>query len=245
MVTAAPTKVRHPHAYTLELLQLAIDRLPPLFPKGAAADFQKREDAFLANPSASYDDIHDLIVEIGKESWSQRKAYEEMYARYGRASEEAHLLENLDTGIRSKYEQFIHEGGKISHIENAKSGPDLWEASPFERYFNPEEKFAIEKALLVARDSAREEIRDLVIGAKREEYDRLVKDYHERELRMEDMIAQLRGLADVSQKWRGTIMGRVRTLQEAWSVVEQGVNEKDLEQELDYWQGTLESFLHA
>lgn len=245
MVTATATKVRHPHAYTLELLQFAIDRLPPLFPKGDAAGFQKRKDAFLKDPSAPYDDIHDLVVEIGRQSWAQRKAYEEMYARYGRASEEAHLLENLDAGIRAKYEQFIHEGGKISHIENAKSGPDVWEASPFERYFDPEEKFAIEKALLVARDKAREEIRGLVTGAKREEYDRLVKEHHERELRIEHMIARLRGLADVSHKWRDAILGRVSTLQESWSVVEQGVSEKDLEEELEYWQGTLESFLHA
>ncbi len=245
MTAATKVKIRHPHSYTLELLQLTIDTLPPLFPKTEAGEVQRRKDAFARDLSASYDDIHDLIVEIGKRSWAQRKAYDDMYARYGRASEEAHLLEHLDAGLREKYEQFIHEGGKINHIENAKSGKDLWHVAPFERFFGPEEKFAIERALLAAREKARAEIRELVTGAKRKEYDRVVSEYHEREVRMDHMIAELRGLADVSQRWRETILGRVRTLQEAWSVVEQGVTEKDLEQELEYWQGTLESFLHA
>lgn len=81
-----------------------------------------------------------------------------MYSRYGRASEEAHLLENLDRGIREKYEQFIHEGGKMGYIARAKSLEELLKPSPFERYFTPEEKFGIEQAMLAATDSARKEI---------------------------------------------------------------------------------------
>jgi hypothetical protein len=245
MAVASATMVRHPHASTLELLQLAIDALPPFFPKAEAADAQRRKDAFMKDASASYDAIHDLIAELGKRSWAQRKAYEEMFARYGRASEEAHLLDELDAGIRAKYERFLHEGGKLDHIAHATSGGDIWKATPFERAFTPEEKFVIERALLAACDKAREEIRALVADAKREEYERIVRENHEKERRMEHMIAELRGLADVSQKWRDAILDRVRTLQEGWSVVEQGVTEKDLEAELDHWQGTLESFLRA
>lgn len=238
-------KHRHPHAYTLELLVFAIGHLPPTFPADRKKHYGKRLKEFTRNVSANYDDIHKVIVELGKESWAERKAYEDMYERYGRASEEAHLLENLDVGLRDKYEKFLHEGGKISHIESAKSGEDIWKVSHFERYFGPEEHFAIKQALLAARDQAREEIEDLVTGKKSEEYANLVEGYRGSRGNIEKGIDELRNLAMVSDRWQDTIMDRVKVLEEGWSVVEQGVSQEQLKQELNYWRGTLEAFLTA
>lgn len=241
----SPKPVRHPYAYTLELLTLAIMRLPPTFSDARREAFKERLTTFVKDPSTGYDEIRKTIVEIGKESWPYRKAYEEMYVRYGRASEESFLLENLDRGVREKYAQFIHEGGKINHIGSAKTAADLQQPSPFERYFTPEEKFAIEQALLVARDSARVEIDQLVTDKKKEEYERLVKSYAGRQRQMEEKIDELRHLSGVSKKWEGEISDRIRTLEEGWSVVEQGVDLPELERETEYWKGTLGSFLHA
>ncbi|HSD12758.1 MAG TPA: hypothetical protein VLC10_04315 [Patescibacteria group bacterium] len=240
-----PRPVRHPYAYTLELLTLAIMRLPPTFSDARREEFKERLARFVKDPTTGYDEIRKTIVEIGKESWPYRKAYEEMYVRYGRASEESFLLENLDRGIREKYAQFIHEGGKINHIGSAKTAADLQQPSPFERYFSPEEKFAIEQALLVARDSAHAEIDQLVTDKKKDEYEKLVKTYAGRQRQMEAKIDELRHLSGVSKKWEAEINGRITTLEEGWSVVEQGADLPELERETEYWRGTLGSFLHA
>ena len=236
---------RHPHKYTLDLLNLTIQHLPPTFDKKKADAFTKKYEGFMSNASAPYEDIHRAIVELGKESWAKRMAYEEVYAIYGRSAEEAHLHSNLDEGIREKYETFLHEGGKISHIESATSGKDVWEVSSFETYFNAEEKFAIEQALLVARESARDEIGELVLGAKKDAFEKLEKSYGEAEKRIEKQIEDLRNLISVSEKWSASIANRVQTLEEGWSVVEKGLNEERMDKELEYWRGTLESFLNA
>ncbi|HTK04534.1 MAG TPA: hypothetical protein VL500_03030 [Candidatus Eisenbacteria bacterium] len=242
----APT-ARHPYAYTLELLMLAINRLPPTFSEERRKEYQKSFELFLKQPNVSYEDIRRTIAEIGKESWPYRKAYEEMYARYGRASEESFLFEHLDQGVRDKYAQFLREGGKINYIGSVsvRSEEDMMRASPFERYFAPEEKFAIEQALLVARDSARLEINGLVTGKKTEEYDQLVRSYAAKQRQMEEKIDEMRHLAGVSKKWESEISDRIRTLEEGWSVVEKGADLPELERETEYWKGTLGSFLHA
>ncbi|HTM67668.1 MAG TPA: hypothetical protein VL426_00055 [Candidatus Binatia bacterium] len=241
----SPQTGRHPYAYTLELLMLAISRLPPTFSEERRKAFEAKFDRYLHDSDAKYEDIRATIAEIGKESWPYRKAYEELYARYGRASEESFLFEHLDLGVREKYAQFINEGGKINHIASAKSADDLMRASPFERYFTPEEKFAIEQALLAARDSARAEINELVTGKKKEEYDKLVAAYASRQRQIEEKIDEMRHLVGVSKKWDSEIADRIRTLEEGWSVVEQGVDLTELERETEYWKGTLGSFLHA
>jgi hypothetical protein len=167
-----------------------------------------------------------------------------MYARYGHSSEEAFLLQNLDAGVREKYERFINEGGKLRYVAVIKTEEQLKQSSPFERYFTPEEKFAIEQALLVALDYARSEINALVSGPKQDEYAELVKQHDLIEEAMEEKIAELARLATVNPKWEPTIRDRVRVLEEGWSVVEQGATLQELREEVDYWKGTLQSFLH-
>lgn len=236
---------RHPHAYTLDLMRIALEHLPPTFSEAKRKNFAKRLDRYLNDRQAPYEEIQETISELGKESWVYRKAYEDAYSRYGRASEEAHLLENLDRGIRDKYERFIHEGGKIGYIAGAKSLDDLLKPSPFERYFTPEEKFAIEQALLEAHDAARKEIDELVLDKKKDEYARLVKEYKARQRVIESKIDELKHLAGISRKWRSEIEDRVRTIEEGWSVVEQGLDIPMLQRETEHWRGMLESFLNV
>jgi hypothetical protein len=235
---------RHPHAYTLELLRIAIEHLPPTFSEAKRKTFAKRLERYLGDRKVPYEELQDTISELGKESWAYRKAYEDMYSRYGRASEEAHLLENLDRGVREKYEQFIHEGGKIGYIAAAKPLDAMMKPSPFERYFTPEEKFAVEQALLAALDAARKEIDGLVLDKKKEEYASSVKDYKTRRRVIESKIDELKLLAGVSQEWRSSIEDRVRTIEEGWSIVEQGLDVPMLDREIEHWKGMLGSFLH-
>lgn len=243
MTTAV--KTRHPHAYTLDLLTLAIEHLPPTFSAEKKKNYAERLKYFREHPEVDYGSIHQTISHLGRESWPQRRAYEDFYVAYGRSSEESFLLQNLDQGIREKYERFLHEGGKLNHIAGAKSGSEMWQASPFERYFSPEEKFAIEQALLAARAAAAEEINGLVLDKKKEEYRKRVESYVDEQRRIQNKMDALRQMSDVSPKWQPLILDRVRTLSEGWSVVERGINEPLLDKELEYWKGTLESFLHS
>lgn len=236
---------RHPHAYTLELMKLSIERLPPTFSDERKEHYAALQAQFAKDRATPYETIRAAIVELGKESWPYRKAYEEMYARFGQASEESFLLKHLDSGVREKYERYIHEGGKLNYVESVKSIDELRAPSPFERYFTPEEKFGIEQALLDARDEARKEINQLVTDKKDVEYAKLVEAYRVTQRELEGKLEELRGLADVSEKWEAEIQDRVRTIEEGWSVVEKGMDAVQLEKENEYWRGTLEAFLHA
>lgn len=235
----------HPHAFTLDLLALAVDRLPSSFSGQKKSAYRAKLDSFRKDPDAPFEDLQNTLVELGKESWPHRRAYEEMFERYGRSSEEAHLLERLDRGIREKYERFIHEGGKIDHIRAARSAEDLRRPSPFERFFTPEEKFAIGQALLGARDDARKEVAALVAGVKKDEYASLIESYKKKQKRIAGRIDELKALAGVSAKWKASIEDDTRTLEEGWSVVGRRLEEDEVDRTLDYWKGTLEAFLHA
>jgi len=240
--------MRHPYAHTLELLMIAVAKLPPGFPEGDRQRFHAAFEAYLkAGDKAVYEDISRTIVELGELSWPHRRAYQELYDRYARASEEAHLLERLDRGVREKYEAFIHEGGKIGHIEQTRvrTEAELRAPAPFERYFSPEEKFAIAQALLGARDDARMEIDGLVTGPKLDEYEALIESNRAIQLRMKDRVRELTALADISPRWRDDINNRIIAIQDGWSVLEKGSTLQDLDQEVEYWKGTLASFLHA
>ena len=235
----------HSYSHTLSLLKLSLDRLPPTFPDDRKKHYLQKLEEFQGNLEIDYKAITEIIVEFGKESWPWRRAYREMYQSFGRSSEEAHLLEKLDKGLRQKYEDFIHEGGKINHLERARPEGELYQSTPFERYFTPEEKFGIQQALLTARDSAREEINELVTTSKAEEYGKLIEGWLKQQHIIEKKIEEMKQLASVSEKWQPELTGRVRLIEEGWSVVEMGVDEETLDKELEYWRGTLESFLHT
>lgn len=240
-----PKPILHPYTYTLELLKLAVVHLPPTFSKEKRRAYEKKLEQFLEKPSTKYAEIQKTIVALGKDSWAYRKAYEDMYARYGHSSEEAFLLENLDGELKQKYERFIHEGGKIGYIPKVKSEEEQRQKSPFERFFEPKEIAAVEQALFIARDYARAEIEQLVTTQKRDEYKQLVKQYAERQEKMAAKIDELRRLAGVSAKWEPEIKERIRTIEEGWSVVGNDTDLDDLEQETEYWKGTLATFLKA
>jgi len=99
--------------------------------------------------------------------------------------------------------------------------------------------------LLAARAAAAEEINGLVLDKKKEEYMKRVESYVDEQRRIQNKMDALRQMSDVSPKWQPLILDRVRTLSEGWSVVERGINEPLLDKELEYWKGTLESFLHS
>ncbi|MEA3249126.1 MAG: hypothetical protein U9Q03_02090 [Patescibacteria group bacterium] len=237
--------MRHPHEYTLQLFNLAVKKLPPLYDEKRKAYFSRKTEEFRGDVKTPYEHIRLTITQLGRESWPYRQAYQDMYGNYGRASEEAFLLENLDEGVRKKYEQFLHEGGKLNYLESMRSAEEWTAPTPFEQYFTPEEKFGIAQALLVARDYAKKEIEGLVTGEKRSEYEDLITGYIEKEGAIEAKVEALRKMADVSEKWEPAIMDRVRVIEEGWSVMEQDMDEERLDRELEYWRGTLESFLQA
>jgi hypothetical protein len=237
--------MRHPHEYTLQLLELAIRKLPPLFAVKRRDYFSGKLKEFESDPETPYEHIRLIITQLGRESWPYRQAYEDFYDNYGRSSEESFLLENLDEGVRKKYEQFLHEGGKLNYLSGIRTAEEWTEPSPYERYFSPEEKFAITQALLVARDYAKKEIDDLVTGEKKGEYEALIGEYIKKEEMMEAKMEALRRMSSVSKKWESSIMDRVRVFEEGWSVMERVPSEQELDRELEYWRGTLESFLQA
>lgn len=234
---------RHPHSYTLQLMRLALERLPAEFPADRREHYKEKLRLLEADTAADYETVRATAVDFGRESWPYRCAFEDLYDQYGRVSEEANLLRHLDAGLREKYEKFLHEGGKLNYLPSARSIEEMRQPAPFERYFTPEEKYAIEQSLIGARQSAREEIIGLVAGKKKAEFMAMVREHLTRQARMVGMIEELKILAKVSDKNRNAILESVRSFEEGWSLVERQPEERQLVEALEYWRGTLSSFL--
>jgi hypothetical protein len=234
---------RHPHAYTLDLLRLAVDQLPPGVSELDEKIFRRRLDEFAADLRVPYGEIHAVIAELGRTTWPYRQAYAELYARYGRAAEEANLLGSLDEGIRAKYERFIEEGGKLNHVLGARRLNDLRQPVPFGQFFSPEERFAIAQAAVAAREAARQEIAALIEGARAEEYAILANRYRDEQRQIEARMEELAALAEVGDRHRQEIEASLQAFREGWSVVERPVTLEEVTAALNYWHGMMEAFL--
>jgi len=217
----------HKLSNELFLLKTTIDRTPFTYPEKEKEGFIRRYQALEADPEARRQDIDKLIVEIGKATWPYRKAYEEMVKNYGQQKLEEFFKLHLGDELRQKYEQFVAKGLGLKDYRRTKE---------FEEFFTPEENLQIEEALFSARDEQVLHMRG-IIESKSDEYEENLKAFQKKQVELENMIANLRQIANQSDKWSDQILDKIKVFEEGWSVVERDFDEDNLRHEIEYWQG--------
>lgn len=218
------------HQYSLSLLRSTIDHAPNFFPQGRKKEMEEVYATYAADPTTDIAYIEDALVTFGKEIWPFRKSFWHIHDTDGRHNEEAYFLELLSPALRARYDLFKKKGNKIEDV--AKDGE-------FETFFSPEERVELTTAKLTAHERVLKGIEELCAGEHKELCTQSLGKYREHQARVEELIAQLRGLAEQSIKWRPEILDKARTFAAGWSGLEKEIAEEDVRNEIEYYQGVL------
>ncbi|MEK7105092.1 MAG: hypothetical protein AAB865_00170 [Patescibacteria group bacterium] len=222
--------MKHPHQAILDEFQYAIDHLVPTVPSGVAEEAKRLHHELSENPEATEAQIHDALVNIGKQEFPYRRAYQEMMEEPSEEKRTALVLDHLEPEVKVKVETVMKDGVTLEA---------LTKSSIFETDFTSEERYQIEDGILHAADHVKEEMPE-VIASNKGKYDGLVESWKEKQKTMEAKIEELRALAGKDDKWREEILDKVKTLEEGWSVVERDPELLEIEKEIEYWQGTMD-----
>ena len=83
-----------------------------------------------------------------------------------------------------------------------------------------------------------EDVADLVAG-NMDEYQDLVKQWAEKQQKIEGKISELRSLSENNTEFKDEILDEVNVLEEGWSVVERDPDLDKIKQKIGYWKGKL------
>jgi hypothetical protein len=221
----------HPFHFSLSLLKSVIDNAPKVFPVRRREEMLKIYETMAANPQTTQAEIEKAIIDFGKEIWPYRKAFQEMYKRYGQAKEESLLRDKLNPELLTKFLEFLRKGGRLE---------DFRHGAVFEETFTAEEKFILGQANLAVHEQIMEEIENLCQGEKKAEFQELLEEFQELEKRLLEKINILKGLANQNPKWAPEINERVRAFEEGFSFIEKTYREEDIDGVIDYYRGVIE-----
>lgn len=223
------TKLNMSHQSLLDEIKIAIDALLFTIPSAEIEALKKQYEMVAENPKASEGEILAALVAVGYTSWPYRKAYETMRERHGLDKQESYFRDHLAPTLVKKYAQFA---GKF-RIERALRKKD------FELYFSADEKYQLEEALFEAKEALEKDMRTMIIGPKKNEYETELIVWCEKQKQLSNKIQELRAYADRSPQFATEILGKVRVFEEGWSVVERDVDIRIVEGEIEYYRDVI------
>lgn len=229
-----PVKLEHPCQFTLDLILKMIERAPVTFPAEKKEEMKKKHAEFLKNKKISCAKIEEMVAKFGREIWPYRKAWEEMYKRYGHPKEGEYFESKLPKPMHDKYFACKVKGGGHCLREYRMCGL-------MEKCFTPEEKFDLDQAVLFALSQAKADVDKLVLEEKKDEYEKLFEKWSEKQKIMTAKIEELRKLALANPKWQAEILDKIKTIEQGWSIIERDITLEEIEKIIDFYQGAIES----
>lgn len=229
-----PTKSDHPCQFTLNLFLEMIEKAPVTFPAEKKEAMKKRYEEFLADKKIACAMVLDSIDNFGKEIWPYRKAWQEIYEKYGRAREAEYFEKHIPAALHDKYFACKKEGGGHCLREYRICGK-------METCFTPDEKFLLDETVIAALEEAKKEIDGLVLGEKRDEYQVSLQKWNNEQKKLEEKIGELKSLAVKNNKWQAEILDKVKTMEEGWSSVERDIDLEEVAEAVDFYRGAIEN----
>jgi len=214
-------KIKHPCQFTLNLFLQMIERAPGIFPSDRKEEMKKKYKEYLNNKKIPCEKVEETVIAFGREIWPYRKAWQEMYEKYGRPKEAEYFEKNLPKELHEKYFSCKVKGGGHCLREYRMCGL-------METCFSPDEKFFLDETVIATLNKTRQEVDQLVLGEKRNEYQKLLEKWQAIQKEMEAGISQLKKMAETNLKWRAEILNKVKTIEHGWSIIEQDINLKDI-----------------
>jgi hypothetical protein len=229
-----PPKLEHPCQFTLNLLWIVLEKTPVTFPEERKREMKKKYDEFLKNKKVDCLKVEEAVVFFGKEIWPYRKAWQEMYEKYGRPKEAKYFEKSLPKELHEKYFSCKVKGGGHCLREYRMCGL-------MEKCFTPDEKFLLDQTVISTLNKTKEEVDKLVLSEKKDEYQNLFEKWKSLQKVMIEKIEELRKMANLHPKWRAEILDKIKTIERGWSLIEQDINLSDIEKVIDFYKGAIES----
>lgn len=229
-----PFKIEHPCQFTLNLILEMIDRAPVTFPETRREEMKKKHGEFLKDKKIACEKISEAVVSFGREIWPYRKAWEEMYAKYGLPNEAKYFEAEMPVALHDKYFSCKREGAGRCLREFRMGGK-------MEKLFTPDEKYELDQAVIRALDRVKKEVDELVLGEKKDEYQKLFEKWSAEQKVMIDKLEELKKMAAANPKWRAEILDKIKIIEEGWSMIEKDVSLKEIDKTIEFYQGAIES----
>lgn len=220
----------HPHEYLLQEFKVSIDKLVPLTPPEVVEEAKKIYAELSGNAAATEKQIRQALILIGRKEYPYRKAYLELCAQDEEQRLQAEVLKRLDGKVGETVKKMVDSGVHVQDYVNSKL---------FERDLEATERYQVEQAILLAHDVLNKQC-DERAKARQQNFDELVKRWQENETRLQQLIDQLRGLAERDPVYADEIRGKADQFEEGWSIVERDPQEEEIKQEINHWTTVLE-----
>lgn len=217
------------HQSLLNEIKIALEALPFTMPSAEVEALKKQYEFVAGNPAASEGEFSAVLMMIGRASWPYRKAYEALRERHGLDKQEFYFRDHLAPEMAKKYAQFA---GRF-RIERALRKKD------FELFFSAEEKYQLEEALFEAKEALEKDMREMIAGSKKAEYETELAARRTAQKQLSDKIQELRAYVDRSPQFSTEILDKVRVFEEGWSVVERDVDLRIVEGEIEYYRDVI------
>jgi hypothetical protein len=227
-------KINHPCQFTLGLFAAMIEKVPAAFPAERLEAMKRQYDGYNKDKKIACAYVEKALVDFGREIWPYRKAWQEIYDKYGRAKEAEFFEKHLPEELHHKYFACKVKGGGHCLREYRMCGL-------METCFNPDEKFFLDETVIKALGQAREAADKIIAGEKKDEYEEALKKWSAEQKKMEEKISELEKMAAVEPKWRAEIEEKVKTIEQGWSIMEREITLKDIQQIIDFYQGAIEN----
>lgn len=220
----------HPHQYLLQEYKVSIDKLVPLTPPEVIDEAKRLYEELSANEAASEKQIKQALILIGRKEYPYRKAYIELCAADEEKRLQEEVLKRLEGSILEKVQKMVDSGVHIQDYVNSKL---------FERDLEATERYQVEQAILLAHDVLNKQC-DERAKERQQNFDELVGRWKQYQEKLQQMIDQLRGMAERDLTYAEEIRGKADQFEEGWSIVERDPSEEEIRQEIAHWTTVLE-----
>ncbi len=220
----------NPHEYLLQEYKISIDKLVPLTPQTIVDEAKKLYEELSKNPAVTEQQIRQALVLIGRKEFPYRKAYQELCATDEEQRLQVEVFKRLEPAIAEKVKKSTSHGVHVLDYVNSKL---------FERELEATERYQVEQAILLAHDVLNKQC-DERAQERQQNFSTLVDQWQKYADKLQQMIDQLRGLAERSPDNASEIIGKADQLEEGWSIVERDPSENEVKHELETWMAVLE-----
>ncbi len=146
-----PPKLAHPCQFTLNLFLELIEKAPVTFSEERKKEIRRMCEEFLKDKKIACAKIEEASIAFGREIWPYRKAWQEMYEKYGRPKEAEYFEKELPKELHEKYFACKIKGGGHCLREYRMCGL-------MEKCFLPDEKFFLDQTVIKTLSRTKEEV---------------------------------------------------------------------------------------
>jgi len=172
--------------HTIFVFKHVAANLPPLTPDSVRDEIRHALDHLENDSSVTIESAEEIMIAFGKKIWAYWKAFDEMAAMYSGKLGEKFLLSKLSRSAKTKYQEFINQGGDFSDVYSGR--PAL--------FFDDIERVELAQALVEVQNDIRNYVTQAVMTTERNKYQNLIVDF---QTILEDIEKRLNTLRQVAE----------------------------------------------